>query len=385
MIASVENSVGVELKDQAISPLFLGGLGFDLFLSRSVAISMNGAYRLVDGKLDLIDVGGMDGVVAGSLGLTFFLGESESEDEDNDGLSLLQERRFGTNPRDPDTDADGIMDGEELRRFRTNPLRADTDGDGLSDGDEVGKYRTDPAKYDTDGDLVGDGDEILKYKTDPLKADTDGDRLSDGDEVSRYKTDPLRVDTDGDGLSDYEEVTTSRSDPNNPDTDGDGLSDGDEVQRWKTDPNNADTDRGGVGDGVEVRAGSNPLDPADDRPGAIQLQQGRSFVLEGVNFTSGSAVLVKGSEAVLEKAYAALSAQPGVTVEIVGYTDDIGNVAQNELLSLRRAESVKSWLVKRGIPAWRLSTVGKGPREPLAPNDTAEGRARNRRIEFHVK
>jgi OOP family OmpA-OmpF porin len=92
-----------------------------------------------------------------------------------------------------------------------------------------------------------------------------------------------------------------------------------------------------------------------------------------------------GSEAVLEKAYSALFAQPGVTVEIVGYTDDIGDPAQNELLSLRRAESVKSWLVKKGIPAWRLTTVGKGPREPLAPNDTPEGRARNRRIEFRVK
>jgi outer membrane protein OmpA-like peptidoglycan-associated protein len=385
MVASVKNFAGTELKGSGFGLLIPAGVGFDAFINRDLAFTMNAGYRMLDGKLDLIDKGSMNGALTANVGLTFFFGDSETEDEDKDGLSLAQERRFGTNPKNPDTDGDGILDGDELRKFRTNPLRMDTDGDGLSDGDEVGKYRTDPAKFDTDGDLLSDGDEVLKHKTDPLKADSDGDGLSDGDEVIKYKTNPLRVDSDGDGLSDQDEALSTKSDPNNPDSDADGLLDGDEVKKYKTDPVKADTDRGGMNDGGEVKGGTNPLDPADDKPGAIQLQRGRSVILDGVNFGSGSAMLIKGSETVLEKAYVALLAQPGLTVEIAGYTDDVGVASQNELLSLRRAEAVKSWLVKKGIPSWRLTTVGKGPREPLAPNDSPEGRAKNRRIEFHVK
>jgi outer membrane protein OmpA-like peptidoglycan-associated protein len=262
----------------------------------------------------------------------------------------------------------------------------DTDGDGLKDGDELFKYRTDPTKYDTDGDGLSDGDEILKYHTDPLKADTDGDGLSDGDEVLKYHTNPLKIDTDGDGLSDYDEIFTYKTDPNNPDTDGDGLTDGEEVMKYKTDPLRADTDRGGVPDGAEVKAGTNPLDPSDDKGGApIKLEKGKAVILEGVNFASGSATLTPGSEDVLERALRALQANPGVIVEIAGYTDDVGSLVQNERLSLRRAEAVKTWLNRKGVATWRMTTVGKGPREPIAPNDTPAQRAKNRRIEFHVK
>ncbi|MFC5370528.1 LPXTG cell wall anchor domain-containing protein, partial [Arcanobacterium bovis] len=68
------------------------------------------------------------------------------------------------------------------------PLKPDTDGDGLNDGDEIAKG-TDPLKPDTDGDGVSDGDEIT-HGTDPNKADTDGDGVSDGDEITEG-TDPL--------------------------------------------------------------------------------------------------------------------------------------------------------------------------------------------------
>jgi len=365
--------------------LFPAGIGLDAFLNRTTAFSMNMGYRLIEDKVDFIQKGSINGIITGSLGLTFFIGDSESDDEDQDGLTTAQERRLGTNPKVADTDGDGLSDGDEMRTYRTNPLRTDTDGDGLKDGDELFKYRTDPTKFDTDGDGLGDGDEILKYKTDPLKTDTDGDGLSDGDEVLKYKTNPLRVDSDGDGLSDYDEIFTSKTDPTNPDTDGDGLMDGDEIKKHKTDPLRADTDRGGVDDGAEVKAGTNPLDPADDKGAPIQLQKGKAVVLEGVTFASGSATLTPSSEDVLERALRALQINPGVIIEIAGYTDDVGSVAQNERLSLRRAESVKAWLNRKGVASWRMTTVGKGPREPIAPNDSPERRAKNRRIEFHVK
>jgi OOP family OmpA-OmpF porin len=87
----------------------------------------------------------------------------------------------------------------------------------------------------------------------------------------------------------------------------------------------------------------------------------------------------------LEKAFIALVANPSLNVEIAGYTDNTGSFEVNYNLSRARAETVRSWLVRRGIPASRLTAVGMGPSDPVAPNTTPEGRARNRRIEFHVK
>jgi outer membrane protein OmpA-like peptidoglycan-associated protein len=362
------------------------GAGFDAFVTKDIAVTVKAGFHAIGDKVDFLEKGSLNGYVTGSGGIAFYLGSSDADDDDNDGLSNGLERRFGTNPKVADTDGDGLSDGDEVRKYHTNPLRMDTDGDGLNDGDEVQKYHTDPTKYDTDADGLSDGDEVLKYHTDPLNPDTDGDGLSDGDEVMKYKTDPLRVDSDGDGLSDSDEVTKYHTDPNNPDTDKDGLSDGEEVLKYHTDPLKADTDGGGVNDGAEVKAGTNPLDPKDDKaPGKIQLQRGQSLVLEGVNFASGSAVITSASESVLTVALQALQAQPRLTVEIAGYTDDLGSVTLNERLSLRRAEAVKLWLVARGVAKWRLTTAGKGPLEPIAPNDTPEGRAKNRRIEFHVK
>jgi M6 family metalloprotease-like protein len=78
------------------------------------------------------------------------------KDSDGDGLFDYVEERLGTDPRNPDTDSDGLTDREEVLKYGTDPLRSDTDGDGLADGDEI-KYGTDPLQWDTDGDHWGDG------------------------------------------------------------------------------------------------------------------------------------------------------------------------------------------------------------------------------------
>jgi len=69
-----------------------------------------------------------------------------------------------------DTDLDGLTDDEE-QKYGTDPKNPDTDNDGLKDGDEVKTYGTSPVDFDTDGDGVGDGDEVLKYETDPKNLD----------------------------------------------------------------------------------------------------------------------------------------------------------------------------------------------------------------------
>jgi outer membrane protein OmpA-like peptidoglycan-associated protein len=109
------------------------------------------------------------------------------------------------------------------------------------------------------------------------------------------------------------------------------------------------------------------------------------IVLEGVNFDFNKATLTSDAVAALEKALAVLQDNPEVKVKIVGHTDNIGSKKYNDELSLRRANAVKSWLVSKGIDAARLTTAGVGFSEPIATNDTPEGRAKNRRIEFHVE
>jgi hypothetical protein len=145
------------------------------------------------------------------------------QDTDGDGLSNDQEAALQTDPTQPDTDADGLRDGEEVSNFLTSPLAPDSDNDGLKDGDEVQRYRTDPLLPDTDGDILTDGDEINR-NSDPLNPDTDRDGLTDGTEVG-LGTDPRKEDTDNDRLLDGQENQTCPQ-PLNPDTDGDGIIDG---------------------------------------------------------------------------------------------------------------------------------------------------------------
>ena len=77
----------------------------------------------------------------------------------------------------------------------------------------------------------------------------------------------------------------------------------------------------------------------------------------------------------------------GINLEViiaVGHTDAIGSDAYNQKLSVQRAESVKSYLVSKGLEKNRVYTEGKGKKQPIADNKTAEGRAKNRRVEIEV-
>ena len=77
----------------------------------------------------------------------------------------------------------------------------------------------------------------------------------------------------------------------------------------------------------------------------------------------------------------------GINLEViiaVGHTDSVGTDAYNQKLSVRRAESVKAYLVSKGIEKNRIYTEGKGEKQPVADNKTKEGRAKNRRVEIEV-
>lgn len=219
--------------------------------------------------------------------------------------SVMLLRQGGLDPCNPDTDGDGLLDGEEPyidNGYITSPLLFDTDYDGLNDGLEMGNASlgdvdptttTDPTSMDTDNDglLEFEEDKNLNGRvdpgeTDPNKPDTDEDGLLDKIEVA-LETNPLNPDTDGNGVLDGDEdfdedglsnalelgnesrdtdpLTTT--DPLSPDTDRDGLLDGEEdvncngkVDRSsideslyiETDPNNPDSDGDGVFDGEDA-------------------------------------------------------------------------------------------------------------------------------------
>jgi OOP family OmpA-OmpF porin len=80
-----------------------------------------------------------------------------------------------------------------------------------------------------------------------------------------------------------------------------------------------------------------------------------------------------------------LNDHPSIRIEISGHTDNVGTRERNQQLSGDRANSVRDYLVSKGIDASRITTRGAGPDEPVAENKTAAGRQKNRRIEFKIK
>ncbi len=104
-----------------------------------------------------------------------------------------------------------------------------------------------------------------------------------------------------------------------------------------------------------------------------------------LSFDVGRADIKPELRSVLDQFATGLKAQPATLVRIVGHTDSTGSDAVNNPLSRERAESVKGYLEDRGVSGSRIEAVGRGEREPIADNATAEGRAKNRRVEIFLR
>jgi outer membrane protein OmpA-like peptidoglycan-associated protein len=259
-----------------------------------------------------------------------------------------------------DSDQDSLTDDKDQCPFQAGPAPSgcpvhDTDGDGIGDPEDQCVKQPGPAPTGCpDGDDDGDG--VSNSRDQCLdKAGIAPTGCPDGDQDSVLDRDDRCPTIAGDG-----------PDGCPADADGDGL-----IGKDDRCPDEAETKNG-----FEDTDGC-----PDELPEAVKAFTG---VIEGVQFDTGKDTIRSRSNSTLDAAVKVLTDYPGLRVSIVGHTDAQGAHGFNLSLSERRAASVKNYLVSHGIDASRIESRGAGPDEPIADNDQAEGRQKNRRIEFQI-
>lgn len=115
-----------------------------------------------------------------------------------------------------------------------------------------------------------------------------------------------------------------------------------------------------------------------------QFLPAKSFVLENCNFDNGKATLQESSYTVLDELVSYLKRKDDERIELGGHTDNVGSAASNLKLSLDRANTVKDYLVSKGIDETRIIAKGYGSTKPIADNKSAAGKAENRRTEVTI-
>ncbi|MFP2898722.1 OmpA family protein [Corallococcus sp. 4LFB] len=187
--------------------------------------------------------------------------------------------------------------------------------------------------------------------------------------------------------------------PDDPDSDGDGIVDSKDAcpkepetfNRYKDTDGCPDVEPDRDGDGIVDRLDNCPDEPGTESNGGCKeapiarIDSGSIRILEAVFFENNKAVIQKRSNAVLDKVAAILVSHPDLEkVRVEGHTDNTGKPAYNLDLSQRRAEAVVDYLVSKGVQRERLEAKGFGPEQPIADNAKADGRAKNRRVEFKI-
>jgi large repetitive protein len=282
-------------------------------------------------------------------------------DQDNDGIldevdrcPVIPEDHLAPDPQDgcplADQDNDGILDANDKC-----PKEAE-DKDGFEDDDGC----PDP---DNDNDGVLDASDKCPTEAE----DKDGFQDDDG------CPDP---DNDADGVLDANDKCPTEAEDKDgfqdddgcpdPDNDGDGILDANDKCPTEAEPKNG-------------------VDDDDGCPDLVRFAGTQIMTLKPIHFETGSAVIHSDSEAILQELAAVITGHPEIIqLSIDGHTDNKGNPAKNLKLSQDRAESVRTFLVGLGIAGERLVAHGYGDQQPIADNNNADGRTRNRRVEFNI-
>jgi outer membrane protein OmpA-like peptidoglycan-associated protein len=296
-------------------------------------------------------------------------------DDDHDGVANDRDRCPGSEPGIPvqrdgcamDTDHDGVIEPRDRCPGTPAGVRVDANGCPVdSDLDGVPDYQ----------DRCGRTPRGAKVDDKGCPLDEDGDGVMD--HLDRCAKTPKGTPVDSRGCP--------------PDSDGDGVPDNQDrcpdtprgtAVGWGGCPVDGDGD--GVADDKDACPGTPAGAPVDSTgcPRPEVTVRGEEWSVGGaVLFDLDRAELKPAALPLLDQLAGFLSRNPDYLVEIEGHTDSSGTLAHNMDLSQRRADSVRDYLVKAGVEGARLSTAALGPSDPVAPNDTAENRARNRRVEF---
>jgi len=126
------------------------------------------------------------------------------------------------------------------------------------------------------------------------------------------------------------------------------------------------------------------LEKLQPRSATTEEEAMEPIVLRNIFFETGSAELLSSSDEEINTVYQLLQDQPSISIEIIGHTDNVGSDQDNQALSLRRSEAVRLAIMDKGADGNRIVAKGLGETSPIDTNDTAEGRARNRRTELVI-
>jgi outer membrane protein OmpA-like peptidoglycan-associated protein len=217
-------------------------------------------------------------------------------------------------------------------------------------------------------------------------SDRDGDGVYDDrdlcpDEPMGEKPDGKKLgcpihDKDGDGVRDEDDVCPDVPQGPRPDPEKRGCPLSDRDKDTIIDPEDACPDTPGA---------PHPDPKKNGCPGLVEVKGGQIVILKPVYFATDKDVILKKSFPVLQGVSDALKASPHIRqIVIEGHTDADGTPEHNLDLSDRRAKSVRNYLIKSGISPARLSSRGFGREKPIDTNDTPEGKANNRRVEFKI-
>ncbi len=231
--------------------------------------------------------------------------------------------------------------------------------------------------------------------------DSDNDGIADSndrcpDTVQGYTIDAsgCALDSDNDGVADAvdrcSDTPAERAVDLNgceKDSDNDGIVDAlDECQNTEAGVSVnakgciADRDGDGVLDNIDQCLDSEVGAKVDES--GCKLAE--VIVLKGVTFKTGSTDLTSASGIELNQVVETMNRYPTLEIKVSGYTDNRGPESFNQQLSQKRAQAVVTFLTDRGIAAQRLQAKGYGPANPIADNNTADGRMKNRRVELHI-
>jgi len=302
---------------------FNGDLGVRFMVSRNFSFNVTGG--IIVGKKDNLDDittgSNNDLLYTATVGLSYYFG------------------------RDKDSDGDGVPDSRDMCPGTPAGVKVDDNG----------------CPLDSDGDGVPDYLDKCPNTPTGVKVDAEG----------------CPLDSDGDGVPDY--LDKCPNTPTGVKVDASGCpldSDGDGVPDYLDKCPNTPT-------GVQVDAEGCPL--KKETVVIVQKSEIESLVLNGdANFEFNKSVLLPNAFVVLDSLVSTMMKHTDYKWEIGGYTDGIGSVNYNIKLSQRRAQAVVDYLVTKGVNSSNLKVVGYGKANPIATNDTPEGRSMNRRVEIKV-